>query len=375
MLFYLLLFIILLLSALSTLFYASFLIFGKQRDFHVKPSDFLSTKLDKSTLDFIESEKPKKTGLVYGVVGGSGFLGRHLIRALLERGETKIYNFDLVKDSTKFSYSDLDDRIKFCKVDVRSRSSILEAFKAADHIDVVYSVFAAIRPHNFLSADLHLSWEVNVIGTENLIAVLKDLGIKMLIQTSTSNVTLGYDRLNTFNGTEDIGYTKHPFNHYCLTKSKAEKLVLKSNCEELKTGSIRPCTYIYGMGDAFSTSILSGNKIINPSFNKNVVADYVYVENVVHGHLLLEEKLRTEWNLVGGKAFNISNEEPMSDEEFTSILTSFDKTLNWRGYVPPLLLWLVTLIFTFKGLFNSKSSTIILNYPVFLLCNNSNTYR
>ncbi len=43
----------------------------------------------------------------------------------------------------------------------------------------------------------------------------------------------------------------------------------------------------------------------------DVSYDFVYVENVVLGHLLLEEKMREDPNKVGGEAFNISNNETM----------------------------------------------------------------
>ena len=48
--------------------------------------------------------------------------------------------------------------------------------------------------------------------------------------------------------------------------------------------------------------------------------DYVYVENVALGHLLLEEKMQTIPEKVCGQAFNISNREPITRYCFISSL-------------------------------------------------------
>ncbi|KAF2939647.1 hypothetical protein DAI22_03g211366 [Oryza sativa Japonica Group] len=93
---------------------------------------------------------------------------------------------------------------------------------------------------------------------------------------------------------------------YAQSKAEAEKLVRNSNgiCE-LLTCSIRPGS-IFGPGDTIVPHLLSHWRtmfIIGDGMNCD---DFVYVENVVHGHICAEKTLSTKEGskISGGKVYH-----------------------------------------------------------------------
>jgi len=195
-------------------------------------------------------------------------------------------------------------------------------------VDVVFSTFAAIRFYERLEHQYKLSYDINVTGTQNVIEVCKECGVKYLIQTSTSNVLVGFDKPKIVMD-ETESYTEQPFGHYGKTKVLAEKAVLAANNTPLKgksgvllTGSIRPCSAVFGHGDAINSGRIVTSGTV-PTMLLDQLYDYVYVENVAIGHLLLEEKLLKTPEKVSGQAFCISNGEPITRLEWYTLWKYF----------------------------------------------------
>jgi len=138
------------------------------------------------------------------------------------------------------------------------------------------------------------------------------------------------------------------YNHYGYTKAEAEKLVRQANTnDQLRTVSIRPCSGIFGPRDGLITqNAISNNQ--NIVLFKDSIQDYVYVDNVVFGHLLAEAKLRKndsdcDQNNIAGEAFCISNNEPLKHGEFWNRFQYYRPELKVT-YVPPLVSWTIAYI-------------------------------
>jgi len=76
------------------------------------------------------------------------------------------------------------------------------------------------------------------------------------------------------------------------------------------------------------------------------VIDYVFVENVVWGHLLLEARLHDRPAEVAGNVFCISNEEPRhtSQEFYDAVAYFYEKRFGRSlgfSYLPPRLMLLI----------------------------------
>ncbi|ONL98777.1 3beta-hydroxysteroid-dehydrogenase/decarboxylase isoform 2 [Zea mays] len=105
---------------------------------------------------------------------------------------------------------------------------------------------------------------------------------------------------------------------YAQTKAEAEKLVIKANgINGLLTCCIRPGS-MFGPGDIMMPTLdRYGWSNVTIGEGKNY-DDFVYVENVVHGHLCADKTLSTieGARTSGGKAYFITNMEPMNMWDF-----------------------------------------------------------
>jgi nucleoside-diphosphate-sugar epimerase len=159
--------------------------------------------------------------------------------------------------------------------------------------------------------EAEFSQKINVGGTERVIEACHKCNVQNLIVTSTSNSMatasscwIGMDESKTLVTRE----TSH--NHYGWTKAIADKMARDANGTKNEDGSIlkaaviRPCSAVFGAGDGINVEVTLLMKvaiIVDPK----VTMDWVYVDNVVQGHLLCEEKLRTAPEGVAGEAFCI----------------------------------------------------------------------
>ena len=108
------------------------------------------------------------------ITGGSGYFGCLLRDRLLEQG-WQVRVFDLV---------DADDRpeaVEFVPGDIRDAEGIRAVCAGAD---VVFHNVAQVP----LAKNRDLFWSVNLDGTENLLAAVRDAGVRKLVHTSSSAI-------------------------------------------------------------------------------------------------------------------------------------------------------------------------------------------
>ncbi|XP_021307015.1 3beta-hydroxysteroid-dehydrogenase/decarboxylase-like isoform X1 [Sorghum bicolor] len=256
------------------------------------------------------------------VTGGRGFMARYLVAALLRSGEWRVRVTDLAPTlvfgpgETEEILSDAlcNGRATYTSVDVCNLDQLTKAFEG---VDVVFHTAAADPSKN----NLQLHYKVNVVGTKNVIEACKICKVKRLIHTSTSAVV--FDGVHgLFDVNESLPYPDKFPDAYAQTKAEAEKLVIKANnINDLLTCCLRPGS-IFGAGDKFITTLdRYGWTNVTIGDGKNY-DDFVYVENVVHGHLCAEKTLSTieGARTSGGKAYFITNMEPMNMWDFTYLV-------------------------------------------------------
>jgi len=140
--------------------------------------------------------------------------------------------------------------------------------------------------------------------------------------TSSSHATTDEHSLPRLNRDESSPYvvreTAH--NHYGWTKAAADILCLKANGlpkadgTPLRVAIIRPCSGVFGGDDRISFE-KAMDLTVFPGVGAKRIMDWVYVENVVLGHLLLEGAMQRNDPGVDGEAFNISNNEGVKNED------------------------------------------------------------
>jgi len=274
--------------------------------------------LNWKTVDWKAKVSELKTGKRYAVIG-AGFVGKKLIHTLLLRGETQIVAFDM--DPKACDVFKGDQRVTFIRGDVTKYEQVLQAVQGAD---VVYATFAIIRYMDRLEKQAALSYNINVVGTENVVRACQAAHVKILVQTSTSNVCINAEQ-STLDMDEKVDYVTRETspNHYGWTKAIAEQIVLKADgFAGLRTAAVRPCSGVFGAEDRhLLDGFLKLGRTPLPPNGGSTVIDFVSVMNVVWGHLLAEHAMWTRPEEgIAGEAFCVSNNAPMRMIDFCGLV-------------------------------------------------------
>jgi nucleoside-diphosphate-sugar epimerase len=154
----------------------------------------------------------------------------------------------------------------------------------------------------------------NVTGTENVISACRNNGIHKLVFTSSPSVTHADGDIE--GGDELLPYAEHYNSPYPATKALAEQMIMAANCPELHTVSLRP-HLIWGPGDNHLLPKLleraKSGKLKLPGPEKLI--DTIYIDNAAKAHLLALDRLQSDPEIVGGKTYFVSNDEPLPQSQ------------------------------------------------------------
>ncbi len=236
-------------------------------------------------------------GQVSVVTGGGGFVGRHLVTSLLERG-------DQVRVLDVREPEGLD--AEFLKVDITDPAAVREALVGAD------SVFHNASLVHTKQNREELVRRVNLDGTRHVLEACQANGVGKMVYVSSGSVV--YEGHDIENGDESLPYATANLAPYAHTKVQAEKLVLAANGEhDVATTALRPHV-IFGPHDTrFLPAVLAHAKAGRLRWQVglgNWLSDYTYVQNLVDALLGADEALSLE-SPVAGNAYFITNGEPM----------------------------------------------------------------
>lgn len=231
------------------------------------------------------------------VTGGGGFLGRYIVKRLLDRGcEVAILG--------RSSQPDMEDKgVRLFQGDLGDVELVEAACKGRDavfHVAAKAGIWGSLKSF----------YQPNIVGTHNVISACQRHGVRRLVYTSTPSVV--FNRQSFQNADESIPYGHDWLCHYAQTKSMAEREVLFSHQPKgLRTVALRP-HLIWGVGDPHLLPRVinrarSGRlRIIGDGQNR---VDITHVENAAEAHLLALDAL--EKGMTGGKAYFISQGEPV----------------------------------------------------------------
>lgn len=232
------------------------------------------------------------------VTGGGGFLGQRIVELLRERGDDVVF-------LARGSYPTVEATgAKGLQIDIRDKDKLAEAMAG---VDVVFHV--AAKAGFWGPREEYRS--INVDGTRNVMEAAKKAGVKRFVYTSTPSV-LGYDH-DCENGGPELPYADHYESFYPETKAEAEKLVLAANSPEFATVALRP-HLIFGPRDLLLLPRVVGRAragvlpVVGDGKNK---VDMTYVDNAAWAHIDAADTLGKENPVCAGKAYFISNDEPV----------------------------------------------------------------
>ncbi|CAN5237416.1 NAD-dependent epimerase/dehydratase family protein [soil metagenome] len=178
----------------------------------------------------------------YLVTGASGFLGSHVVAALLEVGH------EVVALSRSGTSSTTGDRLIVKKGDVLDAASIKDAAAGCS------GAFHCAGNVSRKPEDAESLYEVHVEGTKTMLAACKDAGLSRVVVASSSGtvaVSDDPDHVATENDETPIGIL-HRWPYY-RAKLFAEKAALSANEAGFEVVCVNP-TLLLGPGDLHGSS-------------------------------------------------------------------------------------------------------------------------
>ncbi|RZC80576.1 hypothetical protein C5167_043156 [Papaver somniferum] len=216
-------------------------------------------------------------------------------------------NLDLKEQDSLLSHAISSSQVSYFQVDVRDKSQIKRAIEG---LEVVFH----IDPTNSLSENTYHQYMITVQGTKNVVSVCRECKVKRLIYNSSADVVFD-GKHDTCNGDESLPCPSMFANIFSDFKAQAESSVLFANSSNgLLTCALRPSSP-FGPGDTHLIPFIVNSaksglaKLILG--NGTNMCDFTYVDNIAHAHVCAEEALRFGVTSVAGRAFFITNFEPM----------------------------------------------------------------
>jgi len=283
------------------------------------------------------------------VTGGGGFLGSAIVKALLDRG-------DSVKTIQRGDYPILREwGAETIQGDVSKPEDINAAVKDCD---VVFHVAAKAG----VWGDYDEYYQANVLATKNVLDACRINNVKNIVYTSTPSVVFDGSDENGIN--EATPYTKIFFNAYQKTKAQAEQLVLAASNHVLQTVALRP-HLIWGPGDTnLVPRVISRAKAgrLRLVSNTGKKVDSCYIDNAVEAHLLAADCLLSN-GLCAGKAYFISNDEPMQMSELINRILASVNIPPVTRTIPESMAYVAGVLFEkFYSLFNIQQEPIMTRF-------------
>ena len=234
------------------------------------------------------------------VTGATGFIGSHLVEALVQRGAQVRC---LVRNKRHLGWVK-DSPVEFVVGNCREKNSLKQGVKDVDQVFHFAGATTAVKEKTY--------FEVNALGTENLVqaCIENNTRLKKFIYLS-SQAAAGPCR--------SVGKTKEsdpcePVSPYGKSKLLGEELAL-SHSNELPLLILRPCA-VYGPRDkGFYALFKCLSKSINPCFSDHEQhISMCYVQDLVRA-ILLAAETQTE----NGEIFFLSDGHDYRMEEIGDI--------------------------------------------------------
>ena len=275
------------------------------------------------------------------ITGGTGFIGSNLAAVLLDAGS----KVTILRRPSSSLANIAHLRVDHAIGDVRDKASLKRAMEGCDTVFHTAAIVSFWKPNH------KTQYDVNVLGTRNVVEACLESGIKRLVHTS-SIAAVGYPT----NG----GYSDEnaPFNWqsvgsgYKNSKHLAELEIAAGVAHGLNAVIVNPGVVI-GPGDVH----FNGGKIIR-SVKKHLALIYieggmniVYVGDVVRGHLAAALKGRAgERYILGGENLTHKQAFQMTAEAVGGIVP--------RVRMPLVLLRLIARVFDTGGMLLNREPMV-----------------
>lgn len=265
------------------------------------------------------------------ITGGAGFIGSHVVEALLKEGDWKITiidNFDPFYDS-KIKYKNISvfkdhPHVILLNNNICDIEQLRQKLKDKYDVIIHLAAKAGVRP----SIEHSLEYQkVNVGGTHNMLELAKEMGIKQFIFASSSSV---YGENPNFPWTESDVVLK-PISPYAATKAAGEMLGhVYSHLYPIRFIALRFFT-VYGPRQRPDLAIykfykaIAENRPITMYGDGSTKRDYTYVSEIVSGVRAAMDYEATNYEII-----NLGNNKTIS---LKTLIDEIEKVLDKKSVI------------------------------------------
>lgn len=225
------------------------------------------------------------------VTGGAGFIGSHLVDALINQGARVTVLDNLLTGRRE----NLNPQADFRELDIRDRETVLSLFREIRPRFVFH--FAAQSSVKVSVEQPHLDADINIMGGVNILDGARQSGIERVIFSSTGGALYGEVPEGQF---ADESWPIRPMSPYAASKAAFEHILsVYDKSYGLKSAILRFAN-VYGPrqdphGEAgvvaiFSARLLNHQPVtlfaMRTPGDGGCIRDYVFVQDVVEATLL-----------------------------------------------------------------------------------------
>lgn len=222
------------------------------------------------------------------VIGGAGLLGSYIVEQLTQEPVSEIIVYDNFVRGTRENLArpSGDPKVRIVEGSITELDRLRETLDGTDGVFLLASLWLGE-----CLTDPRSAWEVNVLGTWNVVEACRDLGVKRLVYSSSASV---YGNALTIPMTED-----HPFNNrttYGATKIACEQMFRAIHAQHGLPYVGYRYMNIYGPRmDYKGTYVSVIMKVLDRIFageppvifgDGNQMYDFVYVDDVAEANIL-----------------------------------------------------------------------------------------
>jgi UDP-glucose 4-epimerase len=232
----------------------------------------------------------------YLVTGGAGFIGSHITKSLVNRGDSVIVLDNLITGK-KENLETVWDKIEFFQENILNFETMRKITK---NIDGIFHQAALASVQDSYNKPKEYQ-DVNVNGTENILKLAKEFSLKVVYASSSS--VYGNPKRVPIIESDD----KNPINPYAETKLKKEELAINYAKNGVKVIGLR---YFNVFGKGQSNEYAGVLKLflecikekLPPKINGDGTQfrDFVHVNDVVNANIMsMDSKVDHEFFNVG----------------------------------------------------------------------------
>jgi UDP-glucuronate 4-epimerase len=272
------------------------------------------------------------------VTGAAGFIGFHVARRLLDRGDIVVGldnlndYYDVALKQARLKLINSHKNFSFVKLDLENRSGIESLFSENQFDRVVH--LAAQAGVRYSLENPHAYIDSNILGTLNILEGCRHYPVEHLVYASSSSV-YGANTRMPFSVHDNVD---HPLALYAASK-KANELMAHSysNLYQIPTTGLRFFTVYgpYGRPDMalfyFTKSIIEGKPIDVFNYGKHR-RDFTYIDDIAEGVLRTLDRVATpnpQWNSADPdpgtsrapyRIYNIGNSKPVELMDYIAVI-------------------------------------------------------